>query len=191
MNAPKPRFSTQGPALRGLPNVTTSTQPQRVDFLTLNSVDSNIRKFSYNEHELYNKYFLVHLFDRCNGLFTLPDTDSDPDLGTDVHPRNGAVTIGDLDLDKNLSLNLYKGEAVSIQYNVAIRFGVRIWVDIMVYLHWKVKTDEHQCNTVLYICSEVFTLNLDQYRCKFPLVLDIFYQHRSRSRSASGSVNEP
>ena len=47
--------------------------------------DSNINKFG---HELDNKQFLVYLFDRCNGLFTLPDTDTDPDPCTDIHPKN-------------------------------------------------------------------------------------------------------
>ena len=36
-----------------------------------------------------------------DGLFTLVDTDSDPNRGTDSCPKNGDSSIGDLSLDRD------------------------------------------------------------------------------------------
>ena len=54
-------------------------------------------------------YFLIIAMKiKCspNGLFTLPDTDLDPNLGMNVHPKNGTVAIGNQSMDWNPSLIL-------------------------------------------------------------------------------------
>ena len=45
-----------------------------------------------------------------DGLFILPDKDSDPDLGTKISPKMGTVTIGiQVWIDQNPSLRLCNG----------------------------------------------------------------------------------
>ena len=46
----------------------------------------------------------VDMFEYVNGLFTLPDSDSDPNPGTDFHSKNGYSSDWGLDRDLNWSL---------------------------------------------------------------------------------------
>ena len=51
---------------------------------------------------LFHKYvqkYVNSLQEKFNGLFALLDTDSDSDPGTDINPKMGTETLGDLDPD--------------------------------------------------------------------------------------------
>ena len=66
----------------------------------------------------------------CYGLFTLPGTDSDPDPGTDIHHKNGYSNDQGSRSRLNSESESVQWEQCSVQYNVTVRFGVRIRVRI-------------------------------------------------------------
>ena len=82
-------------------------------------------------------------FDRakfCNGLFTLSDTDSDPNPGMNFRSNNGYSNNWTFRSrwESESESRVHAIGTVSVQYNVAIAFGVRIWVSIWVRL-WQCK----------------------------------------------------
>ena len=93
------------------------------------------------------KWDKLSIISKVYGSFVLLNTDFDPDLGTDIHPKMCTATIGVLDPDWNPS-------PVSVQYNVAIWFGIQLGVGI------RVRVRQSKCVIILSSNKIPFDTNL-------------------------------